>query len=216
VTYTPITPGTINWDVPVNAAFTSQDSRITSNEGRLNGLESKQVIGPSDAGWIAWNYDPATAQGSTTLTTGQMFMSRLDIRSSATAVNAIYALNAVGVTLTSGQNLVGLYDSSGNLLATSADQSANWLSTGLKVTAFTSSVSIAAGTYHLGFLSNGATPMSLLRSMATSAQNATVNLGFSASAARWATTGAGLTALPTPVTMSGRAASFGSAWAALS
>lgn len=223
MTYTPIPAGTTTWDVPLNAALTSQDSRITAGEAtdatqnvRLSALELKQVIGPVDAGWITWNYDPATAQGSTTLTSGQMFMSRLDVRTTATAVNAIYALNAAGATLTAGQNLVGLYDANGNLLATSADQSSNWLTTGLKVTAFTSSANILAGVYYLGFLSNGTTPMSLLRSMATSAQNATVNLGFPAATARWATTGSGLTALPSTVTMSGRAASFGSAWAALS
>lgn len=29
MTYTPIEPGTLDWDVPVNAAFTSQDARLT-------------------------------------------------------------------------------------------------------------------------------------------------------------------------------------------
>lgn len=33
--YTPIAPGSADWDVPVNAAFTSQDSRITVNEGQI-------------------------------------------------------------------------------------------------------------------------------------------------------------------------------------
>jgi len=33
--YTPIAPGSADWDVPVNAAFTSQDARITANEGNI-------------------------------------------------------------------------------------------------------------------------------------------------------------------------------------
>src|SRR6476620_49734 len=39
MTYTPIPQGTENWDVPVNAAFTSQDARITE-------LEDTGSIGP--------------------------------------------------------------------------------------------------------------------------------------------------------------------------
>lgn len=33
MTYTPITQGTLNWDVPLNAALTSQDGRVTALEG---------------------------------------------------------------------------------------------------------------------------------------------------------------------------------------
>lgn len=36
MTYTPIPAGTPDWDVPVNAAFTSQDQRITSLESKGN------------------------------------------------------------------------------------------------------------------------------------------------------------------------------------
>ncbi len=38
MTYTPIPPGTQNWDVPVNAAFTDQDTRITNNESQITGI----------------------------------------------------------------------------------------------------------------------------------------------------------------------------------
>lgn len=35
MTYTPIPAGTIDWDVPLNAALTDQDGRITDNEGAI-------------------------------------------------------------------------------------------------------------------------------------------------------------------------------------
>ena len=223
MTYTPIAPGTLTWGVPVNAAFVDQDTRITANtatnvtqDSRLTLIEGNEQLQAPDAGWIAWNYDPALGQGSTGLVTGQLYMARIDVMTATTAINAIYAVMTAGSTLTSGQNLVGLYNSTGTLLASSADQSASWTSTGLKVTPFVSSVPIPAGTYHLGFLSNGTTPMSLLRSLGSAAQAATINLNLSVSTARWATSGSGLTALPPSVTMSGRALAGGATWGALS
>lgn len=221
MTYTPIAPGTLNWDVPVNAAFVDQDTRITSNAAvdvtqntRLNQIEASSFMA-ADAGWLAWNYDPALTAGSTTLVTGQLFMCRVDLLSPATISTLYYAVNAVGVTLTSGQNLAGLYDASGNLLAQTADQSASWVSAGFKNTALVTPYVAAAGTYHLGFLSNGATPMSLLRALGSGTQAATVNANLPVTTARWATTGSGLTALPSTVTMSGRTLSGGTPWVAV-
>jgi len=223
MTYSPIAPGTSNWDVPVNAAFTSQDSRITANEAtdaaqnvRLNALEVNTGLKPVSPGWLAWNYDPHVATGSTALTTGQLHMIRLDLPAATVVNNVVYVVMTIGATLTAGQNLVGLYDASGTLLASTADQSGNWTTAGLKTTAFVSPPTVAAGTYYLGFLSNGTTPMSLLRTTGSVAQANMINLGMPAATARWATTGAGLTALPSPITMSGRTLAGGATWAALS
>jgi len=222
MTYSPIAPGTPNWDVPVNAAFTSQDGRITANEAtdaaqnvRLNQLEAS-VFEAVDAGWLAWNYDPLSIQGSTGLTTGVLFMARIDLPVAATVSTLYYAINTAGVGLTSGQNLAGLYDSSGNLLAQTADQSGNWNTLGFKSTSLVSGVPLSAGTYYLGFLSNASTtPAGLLRSSAMGSQATTVNVNLPNATARWTTTGSGLTALPSPVTMSGRTTSSGTVWVAI-
>lgn len=221
MTYTPIAPGTLNWDVPVNAAFVDQDTRITTNTAntatlttRANQTDASSFMA-ADAGWLAWNYDPALTAGSTGLTTGQLFMCRVDLAAPATISTLYYAVNTVGVTLTAGQNLAGLYDASGNLLAQTADQSASWISAGFKSTALITPYVAAAGTYHLGFLSNGSTPMSLLRALGSGTQAVTVNANLSATAARWATTGAALTALPSTITMSGRTLSGGTPWVAV-
>ena len=42
--YTPIAHGSADWDVPVNAAFTSQDGRITVNEGAIAALQAADCI----------------------------------------------------------------------------------------------------------------------------------------------------------------------------
>lgn len=223
MTYTPIAPGALNWDVPVNAAFVDQDTRITANAAvdvtqntRLNAIEAS-AFKPSTAGWISWNFDPALTQGSTGLATGVLMMARVDVLAATTISTLNYAINALGVGLTSGQNLVGLYDASGNLVGQSTDQTTNWGTTGFKGTSLITPYSAAAGTYHLGFLSNAATtPVSILRSLGSGAQNITINANLSAAAARFAQTGAGLTALPSTVTMSGRTLVGGAIWVAVS
>lgn len=215
MTFTPIATGTINWDAPLNAALTDLQSQITANSLRASQLEAS-VFEAVDAGWIAWNYDPLSVQGTTSLTTGQLFMVRVDLPVGATISSVYYAINTAGVGLTAGQNLVGLYDGSGTLLAQTADQSGNWTSLGIKSTALTSSATVAAGAYYLGFLSNAATTNAgLLRSSAMGSQAATVNVNLANAVARWTTTGAGLTALPSSITMSGRATSSGTVWVAV-
>ncbi len=48
MTYTPIPAGTQNWDVPVNAAFTDQDTRITAAETQISGLQGNIVTVTDD------------------------------------------------------------------------------------------------------------------------------------------------------------------------
>lgn len=40
MTFTPIAPGTTNWDVPLNGALTTQDNSLTSAQGDIAGLQS--------------------------------------------------------------------------------------------------------------------------------------------------------------------------------
>lgn len=221
--YTPIAPGALDWDVPVNAAFTSQDSRITSNTSNIaaNSAAITTINNylpelPTDHGLIAWVGNPNMFPNQSALGAGIMTMIKLKVPVGTTITNSLIAINTAGVTLTAGQNLVGLYNSSGTLLATSADQSASWVSTGLKTAAFTVPATVAAGDYYVGVLSNGTTPPQLFRGVGSANAPAFLSIGQTASNANWASTGAGLTALPASVTMSGRTLLGTGTWAALS
>lgn len=59
MTYTPITQGTLNWDVPLNAALASQDGRVTA-------LESSDAANTADIGLLtaSWNSVKDTAFGA--------------------------------------------------------------------------------------------------------------------------------------------------------
>jgi hypothetical protein len=50
VTYTPIAKGTSDWDVPVNAAFTEQDGRITTNSTSIDTINNTLTGKVSKAG----------------------------------------------------------------------------------------------------------------------------------------------------------------------
>ena len=222
MTYTPITQGTPDWDVPVNAAFVDQNARIDVNaaaivttNGRVTTLENNGNFTYTSGGYLGWNYDPAMGSGSSALTLAALHMIRIDLHAAATINNVVGGVQVIGATLTAGQNLAGLYDASGTLLAQTADQSASWVSTGHKVMALTAPVSAAAGTYYVGLLSNGTTAPSFLRSVGAAASAVTINVNLPMTTARW-TTATGGTSLPASVTMSGRTLNGSAIWAGLS
>lgn len=225
MTYTPIAPGTLNWDVPVNAEFTSQDSRITVNEAtdatqnaRLASLESKASFktNPADFGYISWNYDPSMAGGGSQPAAGVLQMSSLFIPQTTTITNVVLGVTLVGATLTAGSNFAGLYDSSGTLIDTTADQSTTWTSVGPKVMPLTTTHSLPAGTYWVAMATTGTTRPSFHRAGSFTGLGSIVNQGLSAATYRFATTGSGITTLPASVTMSGRAVSDTTWWVAAS
>jgi hypothetical protein len=224
MTYNPIAAGTGSWDVPLNAALTDLDTRVTANAGTLSGnsarlavLEAQGEFRASDMGLQTWTGDPVYATATSILTAGTVYMVKLNVRQAITATNAVYAVTTAGSTLTSGQNFVGLYDSSGSRVAVSADQTTNWGSAGAMTTPFTAPVSLTAGSYYLAWVSNGTTPITLARG--TGLQSAMVNIGLSAATYRYTTGGTGLTgqtSLPASVTMSSRTIGGITIWCGLS
>jgi len=227
VTYTPIPKGTDSWDVPVNAAFVDQDTRITANTASITSnsaniatlqTQSAQVRNaswlPSDYGLISWSMDPSQGANSQVLTSGTLVMIGFKVRSAASLTNVNIVVSTAGAALTVGQNLVGVYDSAGTLVAQSASQEANWTSTGHKQIAMIGGpYPLAAGTYYVAILSNGGTPISIPRE--TSLSSNIVNLNLSVANARSANL-AGQTTLPASITPGSRAFDMNSYWAAIS
>lgn len=206
MTFTPIPAGTTQWDVPVNAAFTDLDDRLTATA----------YLQPSDASILAWNFDHRFANGQSTATAGTLFMARLEVPSAITATNLLLAIQTAGSTLTASQNLAGLYNSAGTRLGQTADQSGTWTSTDIKEMALTSPVALTAGTYYIGILANGTTPPQFVRTIGSSGLTAFANRGTTAATARWSTAGTGLTALPASVTMASRTLNAQCYWAGIS
>lgn len=206
MTYTPIPAGTTQWDVPVNAAFTDQDERITAIA----------YLAPSDASVLAWNFDLRFANGQSTATAGTLFMARLEVLSAITATNLILAVQTAGSSLTASQNFAGLYNSAGTRLAQTADQSGTWTSTDIKEMALTSPVALTAGTYYIGILANGTTPPQFVRTIDSSGLTSFANRGTTVATARWSIDGTGLTALPASVTMGSRTFNAQCYWVGIS
>lgn len=204
--YTPIPFGTPLWHVPVNDAFTDQDARITTAEEQLAATPAIGETVPADHNAIAWSLDPSTGVGISSPVAGQLTMVRLLIREEVTLTSVGYAVATAGSGLTAGQNVLGLYDSTGALLRSTADQTANFGATGYYEAAWSTPVVVPAGAYDVAFLANGTTPPALARGASWSAGigPGALNLGLTAATARSSVSGAGLTALPNPVTMGAR------------
>lgn len=179
-------------------------------------LARANVFLPEDAGLIAWNYDPAALQSITTTTPtgGLVYLNRINIRVPTTITNILLGVQTAGSGLTASQNYAGLYNASGTLLSATADQSSVWTGTGLKTAALTSAQAVGAGTYYVGFVTNGTTTPIFARSNAVSVS--TENLGLPAASARWSTGPSAQTTLPASITMSSNTASSISWWAGVS
>lgn len=70
MTYTPIERGSENWDVPVNAAFTDQDNRITTNANSISALTTSladKVAKAGDTMTGTLTYDSASANNTAIL-----------------------------------------------------------------------------------------------------------------------------------------------------
>lgn len=233
MSYTPITRGQQDWDVPVNAAFTDQDTRITTNEsgiatinttlgtqgGRITALETLTgtlEFQPNDHALNAWTYDPAIATNASVLISGTVFMSKMIARNAFTANRLWFNVSTVATTPTAGQNFVGLYDSSGNRVAVSADISTDTTTSGLKSISFTSPVALSAGAYYGAVLTNAATPPQLTRASGQGANM--VNANLTTGVARYTQGGTGwtsLTSLPASGTLGNRSLSGIPIWMAL-
>lgn len=196
--YTPVIIGSLNWGAPVNAAFTSQDARISDIEA-----QGSLTLGATT--FLATNVDPAYAGAAVSLVSGTVHMQRIDLPYPGTITNLHQAVvTTVGSGLTAGQNFAGLYNSAGTRIGVTADQSVAWTTAGEKNMALTAPVAVAAGTYYVALLSNGATPPAFLRMAQTASVADLVNHGMSTATARWTTGPTAQTTLPASITMASR------------
>lgn len=209
MTFVPIPIGSLGWGAPVNTALTDQDARITA-------LGAQGATTLKALGFLAQPYDPAMATAGTVLTSGTIYMIRLDLASAATISTGTLCVINAGVTLTAGQNLVGLYDAAGTRVAVSADQSAAWTSAGEKNVTFTAPYAAAAGTYYLAVLSVGTTPIGLLRTVSSASVVDVINHGLTTATARWTTGPTAQTTLPASVTMASRTMAMTAYWGGIS
>lgn len=157
---TPIPPGTLNWDVPLNAY--------------LETLDAGQHWRPSDQGFIGWSNDPGAHSTTTSLISGGARVVRINVRNAATISNLHIIVATGGSGLTAGQNWLALYDSSGALVGQSADLTTAFGSAGM-VTAPITPYAAPVGPVYVYMLSNGTTPP-VVASYANQVNNA-VNFG---------------------------------------
>ncbi len=201
--YTPIPAGTPNWDVPVNNAFTAQDSRITDtedvndqqwfeitqNRDNIAGISDWQ---PLDNNVLTWTLDPAIASGSVATTSGSVALGQVEVKVNA-VVNTLYAgQSATTTTATAGY--MGIYDAAGTLLGQTADQSATWnAGNGPRAAPLTAPVNLVPGKYYIALLVTAAATGTWLRGAGGASNWANLPL---VGVQRFGNFGAGLTALP--------------------
>lgn len=218
MTYTPIPAGSADWDVPVNAAFTSQDGRITTAEGNISSNSANisthtgQItalqgnVNNADTaqsyGLLGWTTDPAAVGTGSPTVTGTLHLARVNVNTTGTATKIFWGINTPGSGTVAGQNFVSLWDSAGTRLA-NVGVDARITSTGLFQE--TISAAVTPGLYWVGFLTNSTTPPQVYR---TGNLNGTLaNTGLGAAQLRFATNGTGLTASPASITPGSNAVS---------
>jgi hypothetical protein len=171
---------------------------------------------PSDQNLIGWTYEPQLANGSASaLTAGVMLLSRVLLKTAATITNIIVNITTAAVGNTN--TYVALFDFTGTQRGVSADQSTSFQSTGTKTVALTTPYAAAQGSYWVALLVGAASTLPQFSASTSSTVPASLaNLGLTASTARWATNGSGLTAIPSTLTPASNTLSNGSIFAALS
>lgn len=167
---------------------------------------------PQMSGVNAWNFDPEIANSGGLLVTTTIYLHKIIINTAVTATNIVVGVTTQGGTLTSGQNLCAIYNSSGTRLAITVDQTVAWGTSGGKACALTAPVALPAGTYYIGILSNGTTPITVAESPGFSQAYNNVQ---AASLLRHSTNGTGTT-LPASVTLASNVSSARSTWVGIS
>lgn len=231
MSYTPIARDSQDWDAPVNAAFTSQDSRITAAEANITsntasiGTQAGQIAtlqahdtqyGAVDTGYKGWTF-PAEQVSGTGIGTanGAVTLGRVKVPVAASVSGiALYIVNA-GVTLTAGQNFAGIYNSAGTLVATTADLSTAWAGTGwMNHSLVGGPFNLAVGDYWIAVMSNATTRPNFGKNN-NALSGALYNGLLSAANYRFATNGTGTTALPATITPGSNVSSNLPLWLAL-
>ncbi|MFE1949939.1 hypothetical protein ACFW9D_05655 [Streptomyces sp. NPDC059524] len=170
---------------------------------------------PSAHGAAAWCYDPALAVNSTQLTSGTLYLTRVNIAATVTATKLYWWVGNQGSSPTAGQNQVGLYSSAGVLLA-SATIDSDITTPGLKTTTITAQALTAGSFYWVGMLYNASVPPTLTRASGWTGVGVAASLGLPASAYRFAINGTSRTGLPATITPASNTANdFAGPWVAV-
>jgi hypothetical protein len=214
MTFTPIDRGTEDWDVPLNAALTDQDARITALAAQAANATTESA---QARGFINWNYRPEMVQAGTAPGSGFILMQRVYVPAAATVHNVHFAIATAGATLTAGQNFVGLYNASGTRLGVSADLSTRWASDlDVQSYALTAAVSVTAGYYYTALVSNGTTRPSFWRAVSSSNAANLINTGLTATTQAYGYYPTANTSLPASLTYSTRTPLTAALWTAVS
>lgn len=231
MTYTPIPKGTENWDVPVNAAFESQDTRlsvaeddlvtqaaaIASNSNGLAATDAGLPDTPQSRGFINWSLRPENCGAGTAPGPGFISMIRIQVAQAATINNIWTCQTAVGATLTAGQNSMGIYDANGNLLGTTADLTTRWTTDlDLQSYALTSPISVGPGNYYVAINANGTTRPTFMRGLSSGATPNFLSAGLTNATQAWGVFTGGATSLPATLNFATRTSLSAAYWAALS
>jgi hypothetical protein len=170
------------------------------------------TVQPSSHGLIAWNGDPTVATSSIAGTSGTAYLMAVYVPRSVTTSKVWFIVGATAAaTVSSAQ--VGIYDSTGALVA-SADASAAF-NNASTIASVNLAASLTAGRYWVGYVMAAQTMPTLCRPAAVTA--AQLNLNLTASTARYAVNGTGLSALPASITPSSNdTASARAFWVGLS
>lgn len=194
MTYTPIPRGSTDWDVPVNAAFTDQDARITQNANDIASTDSSvstiadrvTAVEASissldwqaqDSGFKAWAYDTTIANNTTPTTSGTIYFTRVPLRTATTVTSLAVIVPVLGSTLTAGQNGIALYSDTGTLLGQTADTSTSWSTApaGARIHPLLTPLNLSPGYYYVALMSNGSTPATFARGAGQTASGMSIN-----------------------------------------
>lgn len=173
----------------------------------------RYTFGPTDRGWLAWNYDIDTAGTTNTAlpTGGRLELVKVRLPVAASVTNVLFYMGTAGSSLTSGQCFVALYTEAGVRVGVSADQAAAWATSGLKTAALASGpFACPAGNYYAGIFFNGTTGPSPIRNINQAYSNSGLSSLF-----LHATADTGLTTTM-PATLGAQSAANINWWAALS
>lgn len=229
MTYTPIARDSQDWDVPVNAAFTSQDSRLTTAEGNITTNTSNistnttqiAALQPTEhnalaSGYKAWTFPAEQVSGTgITLTSSAVTLGRVLVNSTQSVSSVALYVVATGTSLVSGQNFAGIYNSSGTLVATTADLTTAWGSTGwMSHSLVGGPYSLTAGAYWVALVSNAATTPAFGKNN-NALSGALYNGALTAANFRFATNGTATTALPGTITPASNVTSNRPLWLGL-
>lgn len=186
--------GTNTWyrNQNVLEATGATNAQVLSASGGYDG----GLFLPQDAGFRAWNDDPARIGSSAVPASNTIQAIRVEVRAPMTITNVVLFQFTAGTGLTSSQCFAGLYNSSGVQIGVTADQSTAWGSG----TSVFKTMALAGGPFVIGpgfywvlAVQNGSSNLAWGRFQNQTATNA--NAGLSVANSRWATAGTG-TSLP--------------------